>query len=153
MKKKNNGQTMKKSDLITQALKDAPKLSEEDIYQAVLTFVRKSFEKYFWINSRDINYNVVFDRTESTDKEVAQHILGYLKDSSFCQPKENIKDKNENDIVEADMIDMMDVRDIDDTSHGELGLYIGLTYFKLVSNDWIVESVKDFTQKDKKETK
>ncbi len=58
-----------------------------------------------------------------------------------------------NDIVEADMIDMMDVRDIDDTSHGELGLYIGLTYFKLVSNDWIVESVKDFTQKDKKETK
>ena len=62
MKKKNNEQTMKKSDLITQALKDAPKLSEEDIYQAVLTFVRKSFGKYFWLNSRDINYNVIFDR-------------------------------------------------------------------------------------------
>ena len=83
-----------------------------------------------------------------------RHILGYLKDSSFCQPKENIKDKNENDIVEADMIDMMDVRDIDNTSHNELGLYIGLTYFKLISNDWIVEPIKDFKQKeDKKENK
>lgn len=140
---------MKKSELINQALKQAPVMKEKDVYKALLNFVNKSFGKYFWLNSRDLNYNMIFNREGVTDTQIVDHIIGYLQDSSFCQPAEDLKDKKPDDEVNVTMVDMMNIKFIDDTVPSELGIYIDETYFKLVNNDWIVEPIKEFIQKAK----
>lgn len=140
-----------KGDLMKQSIVNAPPLSIEVVQDALVDFLRGVDEKFVWLNSRELNYNMVFDISKVraqkqfsiANKDIAEHISNYLAESSFCQPRENILLADKDKEVEADIVPMSDIRDISfDQDKNEIDMFIGLTHFKLSANNWIVEKVK-----------
>lgn len=140
-----------KGDLMKQSIVNAPPLSIEVVQDALVDFLRGVDEKFVWLNSRELNYNMVFDISKVraqkqfsiANKDIAEHISNYLVESSFCQPRENILLADKDKEVEADIVPMSDIRDISfDQDKNEIDMFIGLTHFKLSANNWIVEKAK-----------
>lgn len=138
---------IKKSELIKSALKDAPYLDRKDIIKALKTFISglPKRETYLLLNSKDINYIMVFDiQPNTTAKEVAEYIYTYLTDSSFVAPKDQEDKKDYGLLDDIVYSNMEDIKDIDVESDTSIGLYIGeeSVYFKLSAESWVVEKVE-----------
>lgn len=133
-----------KGDLMKQSIVNAPPLEIDVIRDTLVSFLRENTEKYVWLNSRSLNYNMVFEVGLHDDKEITEHIISYLSESSFCEPKDNVLlavDKEKK--VDTKMVPMLDIRDISyNKDLNEVDLFIGLTHFKLSGNSWIVEKIK-----------
>lgn len=132
---------IKKGDLIRQTLATAPPMDMNDVENELNKFMNLCLNKYIWLNSRELNYNMVFKRGLATNVDTAKHIISYLLESSFCQPEIDYNESAET-FVEAQIVPMTDIRAIQyDQKNKEIDLYIGLTHFKLTGNDWIIEDV------------
>ena len=134
---------IKKSELIKTALKDAPFLTEAQIKNQLELFAKRIKGKHGWLflNSRDINYNMVFQVYEdATYKQIADYILSFLKESSFADSG----DKQDYGLLNFEFVKMMKIKEFIDEGGTSVGMYIGdnSVYFKLSLENWIVEDIK-----------
>lgn len=136
-----------KGEVMRRALANVESLSEKEILDAIKSLVKilPKETKYLFLNSRDINYNQMFIIDGCTKKEIANHLLGYLKDSSFVTTNENAGPMN---IEHHNMIDIKDFSLNKDSQR--LDLYIDGIYFKLEQASWQVEVIKDMLDKEGK---
>lgn len=135
---------IKKSDLIKEGLKNATKLEAGVVKLRLSEYLEDVKSDYIFLNSREINYTMVFDIRESDVLSVTEHLVDYLQNSQFM----NHSDMGEAGLVDVNSLsfsDLDDIREISFEENGDLGLFIGdnLTYFKLIPCSWIVEKVKD----------
>lgn len=135
---------IKKSELIKTALKDAPFLTEAQIKNQLELFAKRIKGEHGWLflNSRDINYNMVFQVFEDASyKQIADYILCFLKESSFVDSG----DKQDYGLLDSvKFVKMLKIKEFIDEGETSVGMYIGdsSVYFKLSLENWIVEDIK-----------
>ncbi len=135
---------IKKSDLIKEQLRNAPKLDENLIFAKLSAFCSTALNRkvhYLFLNSREVNYNMMFDISKAPNgRLIANYIMDYLNESSYVGC-----DEQEPGLVSVDELKqhpMNDIRDFDDTNSNILGIYIGLEYFQLSFADYLLEVVR-----------
>lgn len=136
---------IKKNDLMKHILKDMEPLTEKQIRKSILTFLNKEMKKsnVIALNARSVNYTMVFNiKQGATPPVVANHIVSFLKDSSFLEAP---YDENLDISIPTDdlkQVSLINVKDVVEEDNGDIGLFIGSTYFKLFGANWILENVK-----------
>lgn len=138
----NKGQVTMDS-IAKSALRDTEKLNDSDILKSIIGYLaqfKNEIPKYIVLNSKEINYIQVFSQESKTKKEIGNHILDFMKESSFAYSTAVGGVAVSIPLSDVELIQMDDVRDYDVKEDG-LELYIGTVFFKIYACDWVVEEV------------